>query len=124
LREHLNPVAEFTLPRPPLSLGKGHRALLLSAGYLDGVVRPPGEPPHVVRGTCRKVRYEKSHTQEENSDGSTTTTTVYGEKIVPTIRAVDSTGTIKTFDNAPAPADAAPEDDANSDNQGDHQDDE
>src|SRR5208283_2364385 len=50
-------VIDGTLPKPPLSLGIGHRALLLSSGYIDGLIQPPGEPAHVIRGTCGKESY-------------------------------------------------------------------
>ncbi len=42
------------LPSPPLTPGTGHVALLLASGHLDGTVAPPGESPHLVRGTSRK----------------------------------------------------------------------
>jgi len=44
---------------PPMALTRGHVALLLASGCLDGVVALPGEQPHVVRGSSRKVIQEK-----------------------------------------------------------------
>src|SRR5205085_7190681 len=50
LRKHLLAPPERPLPMPPLALGMGHIPLLLAAGHLDGLVKPEGELPHVVRG--------------------------------------------------------------------------
>jgi hypothetical protein len=80
-----------------LALGSGHIALLLAAGHLDGLVEPPGEPPHVVRGTARKVQYVSHVETTANPDGSETTRTVLSERITLTVRAVDQTGAIRTF---------------------------
>ena len=44
---------------PPMRLTQGHIALLLASGFLDGVVEVPGQEPHVVRGSTRKVLTEK-----------------------------------------------------------------
>ena len=41
-------------PRPPMSPGIGHRAMLLASGHIDGLICPPDEPPHVIRGTAAK----------------------------------------------------------------------
>jgi hypothetical protein len=97
LRRQLAALAEPALPSPPLALGSGHIALLLAAGHLDGLVEPPGEPPHVVRGTARKVQYVSHMETTANPDGSETTKTVLSERITLTVRAVDQTGTIRTF---------------------------
>ena len=43
-------------PRPPLPLSRGHLALMLASGQLDGVVAPPDDEPHIVRGVALKVR--------------------------------------------------------------------
>lgn len=51
--------------QPPMELTHGHVALLLASGFLDGVVSKPGERPHVVRGSTKKV-VEK---REEVSEG-------------------------------------------------------
>ncbi len=97
LRRHLQPVAENKLPSPPLALGIGHVALLLASGHLDGIVRPPDEPPHLVRGTAKKVQYVDRVDVTVNADGSETTKTVIAEKILLSVRTVDVHGNIKTF---------------------------
>jgi 16S rRNA G966 N2-methylase RsmD len=89
--------------RPPLPLYKGHVALLLASGMLDGVIEPEGEPPHVVRGTARKVDYLADKTEATNPDtGAVTHKEVWSQKIVLTVRAVDATGEIKTFEDGAA----------------------
>jgi hypothetical protein len=98
LQKLLEPPKDVPLPRPPLPLGKGHIAMLLASGHLDGVVRPDGEEPHLVRGTAAKVQYLKEATEEERPDGSVTLKEVFAEKILLKVRAVDRTGTIKTFE--------------------------
>ena len=97
LRRHLLPPPELPLPSPPLALGTGHIALLLAAGHLDGIVQPEGEAPHIVRGTASKVKYLAHEEARENADGSVTTKEVWSERINLTVRAVDGTGTIRTF---------------------------
>jgi hypothetical protein len=57
LKSFLKPREARALPSPPLALGVGHLALLLSAGQLDGLVKPDGEEPHLVRGTARKEKH-------------------------------------------------------------------
>lgn len=86
------------IARPPLELGVGHIALLLSSGQLDGLVEPENEPPHVVRGTCRKSEYLAEVTQEEESVKE-----IYRERIEMVVRTVDATGAIKTFGSLPDP---------------------
>jgi hypothetical protein len=97
LKKWMEPPADPPLPQPPLPLATGHLALLLAAGHLDGVVRPQGEPPHVVRGTAHKVTYTASVEETENKDGSVTTKTIQSEKIVLTVRTAESDGTITTL---------------------------
>ena len=97
LMKHLQAPEPARLPSPPLALGRGHLGLLLASGQLDGIVRPPGEPPHVVRGLSFKETYVDRCETRENDDGSETVVTVYSERPRTTIRAVDSTGTIRTF---------------------------
>jgi hypothetical protein len=95
-----NPAAAGRAPSPPLALGTGHVALLLASGYLDGVVTPPGEKPHLVRGTSRKKKYVAKVETTESEDGkSTTTKTVYAEKIELVVRVADLTGKLTTFSN-------------------------
>lgn len=87
---------EFQLPRPPLALGKGHLALLLAAGHLDGLVSVNGSS-HVVRGTARKVE-EVTDEEVTESGSKTITKTVYTEKIKLSIRAVWSDGVIRNLE--------------------------
>src|SRR5262249_51333957 len=82
---------------PPLALGTGHVALLLASGHLDGVVSPEGERPHLVRGTSRKKEVVTSEEVTEDDKGRQTTKTVLTEKIELIVRAVDWTGTVRTF---------------------------
>ena len=94
--------AVFTEPpkpkvaRPPLELGCGHIALMLASGHLDGLVAPVNEPPHVVRGTCRKVEYLAEVSETEDSVKE-----IYRERIEMVVRTVDVTGAIKTFGSIP-----------------------
>jgi hypothetical protein len=60
-------------PRPPMSPGIGHRAMLLASGHIDGLICPADEPPHVIRGTAAKDKYVASSDTNENDDGSVTT---------------------------------------------------
>jgi hypothetical protein len=83
--------------RPPLPLNKGHIALMLASGHLDGLVCPPGEPPHLIRGTASKEVFLKDSTVTENDDGSETTREVFSEKINLVVRALLGTGEIKDF---------------------------
>lgn len=92
LRRLTEPPAARRLARPPIPLSSGHVSLMLSCGHLDGVVQPPNEPPHVVRGSAHKERY----LAESNDDGETTTT-VYRERLVPILRAIDASGMIRSF---------------------------
>ena len=96
LRRHLEVVAMPRLLSPPMSLGNGHRALLLAAGQLDGRVCPPGEPPHVVRGTAVKRSYVQSVETQECKDGEATKT-VIAERIVLTVRVATAAGEILTL---------------------------
>lgn len=92
LRRFLQHLPEVQMPRPPLELGVGHLALLLSSGHLDGLVEPPDEPPHVVRGVCRKVEFLKDVEATEDS-----TKLIYSERIEMLVRTVDVTGRISTL---------------------------
>jgi hypothetical protein len=70
LQKHLRPPTPLSLPRPPLPPAKGHLAMLLASGHMDGLVHPPGEEPHVVRGTATKEQYLKEESTDEKPDGS------------------------------------------------------
>lgn len=94
----------YTPPSPPLALGAGHVALMLAAGYLDGVVAPDGEMPHLVRGTSRKKTYMSSIEVGENDAGEEITKTVYSEKIELVVRVVDLSGSVSTFTDGSADA--------------------
>jgi len=102
LRSHLLSPDQTPVPSPPLPLGIGHVALLLASGHLDGIVRPDGKLPHVVRGTSRKHSFVSDVTDTENKDGSTTTRTTISERIDLVIRTVDCSGRIRTFSEADA----------------------
>jgi hypothetical protein len=97
LRAHLRLPPPERQPAPPLALGSGHIALLLASGHLDGLVCPPGEPPHAVRGVSRKQTYLASESESEDEEGNVTTKRVYRERIQLVVRAVDATGVIRTF---------------------------
>ena len=86
-------------PRPPLSPGNGHRAMLLASGHIDGLICPPDEPPHVIRGTAAKDEYVASCDENENDDGSVTTRTVISEKPRLVIRVLDSQGNITNLES-------------------------
>jgi len=103
LRSHLTAPPIAPLPSPPLALSIGHIALLLASGHLDGVVHPPGRPPHVVRGTSRKREFVADVTETENLDGSTTKKTTLSERIELVVRTVDPTGQLRTFTDGEAP---------------------
>jgi predicted RNA methylase len=97
LRSHLTAPAAAALPSPPLALGIGHVALLLASGQLDGVVHPPGQPPHVVRGTSRKKEFVSNVTETEDDEGRTVKRTTISERIELVVRTVDLTGKIQAF---------------------------
>jgi predicted RNA methylase len=100
LGRRLEPPAPPAPKTPPLPLAKGHVALLLASGMLDGLVEPEGEPPHVVRGTARKLDYISERSQTENEvTGATTEKVVWSQRIVLTVRAVGPDGEIKTFED-------------------------
>ncbi|MHB0961097.1 MAG: DUF6094 domain-containing protein [Pirellulaceae bacterium] len=104
LNEYLKPPVVGHVDSPPLELSTGHLALLLASGHLDGLVQPPGEVPHVVRGTARKAEYVKETERTVDKGGDVSHKTVVGEKIELIIRAVDATGVIKTFTQSQQPA--------------------
>jgi hypothetical protein len=96
LRFHLERPADRVdhRPRPPMSPGIGHRAMLLASGHIDGLICPPDEPPHVIRGTAAKDNYVASRDETENDEGGVTTRTVISERPRLVIRVLDSGGTI------------------------------
>lgn len=86
-------------PRPPMSPGVGHRAMLLASGFVDGLVCPPNEPPHVIRGTATKDEYVASCNESEDEDGNVTTRTVISEKPRLVIRVLDAQGNITNLES-------------------------
>ena len=83
--------------RPPLAPNDGHMAVLIASGHLDGIVRRPGEPPHVVRGTSRKQRFLAS--QETSGTGKDKSTVeVWAERVINVVRTAEADGTIRTFE--------------------------
>lgn len=84
--------------RPPLPLAKGHVALLLASGELDGIIHPPGGEPHLVRGTAIKRPCEPQVTEEVLPSGQVKTVTVIRERISLLVRAVGTDGEIRTFE--------------------------
>jgi hypothetical protein len=108
LNEMLKPPVVGQVDSPPLELSTGHLALLLASGHLDGLVQPPGELPHVVRGTARKAEYVKETERSVDKGGDVTHKTVVGEKIELIIRAVDHRGVIRTFTQSQQPAPLPP----------------
>jgi hypothetical protein len=85
-------------PRPPMSPGIGHRAMLLASGHIDGLICPPDERPHVIRGTATKDKYVASCDESEDDNGNVTTRTVISERPRLVIRVLDSTGNITTLE--------------------------
>jgi hypothetical protein len=71
---------------PPMSLTRGHIALLLASGLFDGVVEPEGERPHVVRGSVSKIK----KTDVSRAEGKVIER--IAEQILLTIRIADTTG--------------------------------
>jgi hypothetical protein len=100
LRFHIQPLADKLnyRPRPPMSPGIGHRAMLLASGHIDGLIRPPGERPHVIRGTATKDQYVASCDESDDENGNTTTRTVISERPRLVIRVLDAQGKISTLE--------------------------
>jgi hypothetical protein len=71
--------------------------LLLASGQLDGVVSPPGETTHAVRGTARKVPGTPTVTIEELEGGGERTVTTIQERIELVVRTVTPDGHIRTL---------------------------
>ena len=100
LRFHLHqPVDNLNqCPRPPMSPGIGHRAMLLASGHIDGLICPVNEPPHVIRGTATKEKYVASCEEYEDDEGNVTTRTIVSERPRLVIRVLDSNGNILTLE--------------------------
>jgi predicted RNA methylase len=93
------PVPCGNVATPPLPLTNGHKAMMLTSGLLDGIVRPPGEEPHLVRGVATKTKYIAEETSDENAAGVVTTKTVFSERIDLTVRIAYQDGTLLTLTN-------------------------
>jgi hypothetical protein len=100
LRFHIERAADTAdyRPRPPMSPGIGHRAMLLASGHIDGLICPADEPPHVIRGTAAKDTYVASCDTSEDHDGTVTSRTVISERPRLVIRILDSEGIITTLE--------------------------
>jgi hypothetical protein len=85
-------------PRPPMSPGIGHRAMLLASGHIDGLICPADEPPHVIRGTAAKDEYVASSNTSADDNGNVTTRTVISERPRLVIRVLDAAGNILTLE--------------------------
>jgi clan AA aspartic protease (TIGR02281 family) len=101
---------EPTIAEAPLPLAEGHVALLVASGALDGLIEVPERPElnHVMRGISRKVEYpnEEAGKCVLSEDGnSMRVTEVFSEQMDTTIRAVDKTFKIFTFELKPIKSD-------------------
>ena len=87
---------------PPMALTRGHVALLLASGCLDGVVALPGEAPHVVRGSSKKV------IQETKTEVGGAVKVIRTEQIKLTIKTASTEGVFEmtsAIDNEVEPED-------------------
>jgi predicted RNA methylase len=82
--------------RPPLSLWRGHRSLVLASGKIDGVLPPPDEDTFVVRGVCPKVEAVVDQKFETRKD-SIRETVVISQIPQLTIRCAYKDGSIVTY---------------------------
>lgn len=78
--------------QPPVLLHRGHLALLLAAGEVDGPIGS-GAARHVVRGTVLK---KVDSTEEEDEEGNVTIREV--ERLQVVIRTIGPDGTIRTLE--------------------------
>jgi hypothetical protein len=80
---------EVSTRQPGLPVRRGQVILTLVSGKLDGPVYPDGEPPHIVRGTSKKVEFTKEDEDIINKDGDVTGhKTVIAEDVVMTCRVI------------------------------------
>jgi hypothetical protein len=78
--------------RPPMELRKGHQAMLLASGFLDGVVDNGVESPHVVRGSAVK-RVDKKEERIEGGGIKVTET----ERIYLVVKVATADGRVLTL---------------------------
>jgi hypothetical protein len=78
--------------RPPVDLHRGHLALLLAAGEVDGAVGS-GESRHVVRGQVRKV---VTTTEEYDDEGRVTRTEHESFRV--TVKLVGPDGVVRALE--------------------------
>lgn len=97
LRKLMSVTEEQPVASPPLALSVTHYALLLAAGHLDGLVEPPGEPPHVVRGIVMKEEYTASESEDVNDNGDVVVSKTIQERVILTVRALWPTGKLETY---------------------------
>ena len=96
-------IKEPPLQESPLPLERGHTALVVTSGALDGLIETP-HGNHVMRGISRKVEQlnEDLCKATISDDGLTMKIVeVHSETMDTRIRAVDSSNTIYTFSMAP-----------------------
>jgi len=72
--------------------------MLLASGHIDGLICPPGESPHVIRGTAAKDEYVASCNESQDDEGNLTTRTVISERTRLMIRVLDSQGKIANLE--------------------------
>jgi hypothetical protein len=97
------PKKAVRIPVPPMALGPGHLALMLAAGYLDGVIDPGVESEvHLVRGVAAKHWHHKESATEVTEDCKRTVT-VLEEKMLITVRAAYQNGEIVDFTDGTEP---------------------
>ncbi len=85
--------------RPPCELHKGHIAMLLAAGHLDGVV---GEGPdaHVVLGSVKRIVRTEDISEEEEAEKADDDSTIVEKRILTfrsAIHLVSKEGDLTTF---------------------------
>lgn len=101
--KHLRSTPEPPIDRPPLPVGRGHCAVLLASGRLDGIVEEDEGGVHVVRGTAKKEEHfneAKSKQTVNPATGEVRIVAVYSQNPMIVLRAVGSDGEIYTFTDA------------------------
>lgn len=74
---------------PPMELRRGHVAMLLAGGFLDGVVDDGVNPPHVVRGTARKITTAKTE-----DEGNGVKKVIETQRIVLSVKVATESGEV------------------------------